>query len=350
MSLLLPPLPPTFEAALRDVSARKVEARVAAAQRLGAAVDADERSRALDGLQVLLSDRDARVRGAAVDALHDLSDPKALDALVDRLRDADPMVRELAVLALGVLPNGIAANALREATTSEHPEVRFQAVMSYTEACPDPLPAVVLSRLRDDDARVRAHAARAARALGRTDAAGPLRSAQDDAAPRVRAEAALALHALGEPAAPAALALALEQADLAFEALEAVGDARVHALREPVAALASRVLGPRTRKAAAARALVRLGDDQGVVALREVLTGLRGDGRSLAAQIAGELGLVQLVPELERLCSRPRGADPVVLAEALAALLPRTPDARPGLTLLAQRPDQAGDLARAALG
>jgi hypothetical protein len=110
------------------------------------------------------------------------------------------------------------------------------------------------------------------------------------------------------------------------------------------------VLGPRWRKACAARALVRIGDELGVTALREVLTELRGDGRSLAAQAAGEPGLVELVPELVRLCRRPRGADPLVLAEALAELLPRAPSAREGLALLAERPDRAGELARHALG
>lgn len=348
MSLLLPPLPPTFEAAVRDVSARKVEARLAAAKRLGASSEPERRATALASLRALLSDRDGRVRAAAVEALHELADPACLDALVNKLGDADPLVRELAVIALGALPDGVALQALREATTSEHPEVRFQAVMSYAEASPEPLPAVVLSRLHDDDARVRAHAARAARELGVT-AAASLRAALDDASARVRAEAALSLHACGEVAEPAALAAALDEPDLTLEALDAIGNARVSALREPVAALASRVLGPRWRKAAAARALVRIGDDLGVAALREVLTSLRGDGRSLAAQAVGELGLTELVPELVRLCRRPRGADPVVLAEALTALLPRTDAAREGLGLLARRADQAGELARAAL-
>jgi HEAT repeat protein len=349
MSLLLPPLPPTFEAAVRDVSARKVEARVAAAKRLGGTSEPEPRATALASLRTLLSDRDARVRAAAVEALHELADPTCLDALVGRLGDADPLVRELAVIALGALPDGVAIDALRQATTSEHAEVRFQAVLSYAEAGPAPLSAVVLSRLHDDDPRVRAHAARAARLLGMSDAAAPLRAALSDPAARVRAEAALSLHDGGEDADPEALAVALDEPDLTLEALDAIGAARLSALREPVAVLASRVLGPRWRKAAAARALVRLGDELGVAALREVLTSLRGDGRSLAAQAAGELGLTELVPDLVRLCRRPRGADPVVLAEALAALLPRAETAREGLSLLARRPDQAGELARAAL-
>ena len=349
MSLLLPPLPPTFEAALRDVGARKLEARVAAAKRLGDAAEPEMRVAALAGLRTLLGDVDARVRGAAVDALIELADPRAQGALIERLGDTDATVRELSVIALGALPDGVATDALRAATTSEHPEVRFQAVMSYTEACPEPLPAVVLRCLRDDDARVRAHAARAARTLG-PDAVGPLRAAQDEHAVRVRAEAALSLHALGEPAEPTALAAALDQDDLTLEALDAIGAGRVVALRPLVAALASRVLGPRWRKAAAARALVRMGDELGLVALREVLTALRGDGRSLAVQTAGELHLTELMPELLRLCQRLRDADPTVLAEALIALLPRAEAAREGLAVLAQRPDRAGELAREALG
>jgi HEAT repeat protein len=177
-----------------------------------------------------------------------------------------------------------------------------------------------------------------------------LRAAQEEHAVRVRAEAALSLHALGQAADPTALAAALDQDDLMLEALDAIGAARVDELRPVVVALASRVLGPRWRKAAAARALVRMGDESGSAALREVLNGLRGDGRNMAVQAVGELGLTQLVPELVRLCQRPRGADPEVLAEALIALLPEAEDVRHGLLVLARRPDQAGALARAALG
>ena len=68
MSFLLPPLPPTFEAALRDVRAQGMEARRAAAERLGKA-EADQRSAALAGLLALADDKDARVRAEALSSL-----------------------------------------------------------------------------------------------------------------------------------------------------------------------------------------------------------------------------------------------------------------------------------------
>jgi hypothetical protein len=75
----------------------------------------------------------------------------------------------------------------------------------------------------------------------------------------------------------------------------------------------------------------------------------RSDGRSYAVQIAGELEVVALVPELVRLARRPRGTDPEALVAALARLLPRAESARAGLQLLARRSDAAGVEARAAL-
>jgi HEAT repeat protein len=177
-----------------------------------------------------------------------------------------------------------------------------------------------------------------------------LRDAHDDRDPEVRAEAALALAALGDGSALRGLAEALELPELQLEALDAIGELRVHPLRDAVAALASSVLKPRWLKAAAGRALCRLGDELGVAALREVLRGLRRDGRSYAAEVVGELGLVALVPDLVRLAQRPRGADPLAVAGALGALLPHDERARPGLERLARRSDEAGEAARAALG
>jgi HEAT repeat protein len=348
MTFLLPPLPPTFEAALRDVRAHAMDARRAAAERLGKADDT-QRAQALAGLFALAGDKDARVRAESLVSLRQLPEPSALPLLLERVEDPHPDVRELAVVALGALRGPEVERTLHTLTAHERAEVRFAALQSYVEISAEPDASALLARLTDPDSAVRAMAARCSRVLG-VRAQDALIGALEDADVETRAEAALALCALGDGSGQRGLYEALDLPDLQLEALDAIGTLRVHALRDAVAALASSLLGPRWLKAAAARALVLLGDDLGVAALREVLRGLRRDGRSYAAEVAGELGLVALVPDLVRLAQRPRGADPVAVASALGALLPRDARARQGLERLARRADEAGATARAALG
>jgi HEAT repeat protein len=343
----LPPLPPTFEAALRDVRARKLEARMAAAAAL-ADPPAARRADALSGLLELAADRDARVRGAAVKALQMLGDRGALPELIARMEDGDGLVRELAVVALGSLGGRDACDALRTALRSHHPEVRFQAVVSYVEACAAPVLSALKPLLRDEDPKVRANAARSLVRFG-AEARGELQRALDDPEPHVRAEAALALARLGESPDEEALRPALSDPELLPDALDAVARFELRALQEEVAALALSVLKPLPLKAAAARALLRLGDPRGVPALRGVLRAFRGDGRSYAVEIAGELQVRALVPELLRLSRWLRGTDPAALTAALSALLPLEPAARKGLERLARRDDDAGEQARQVL-
>ncbi|HKP63320.1 MAG TPA: HEAT repeat domain-containing protein, partial [Polyangiales bacterium] len=88
MTLLLPQLPPKWSAALRDVQAKRVEARIAAAERLAQPSDEHETEQALDGLERLSNDVDARVRAAAVSALAELTDARTLPVLRARLADS----------------------------------------------------------------------------------------------------------------------------------------------------------------------------------------------------------------------------------------------------------------------
>lgn len=347
MSWLLPPLPPTFEAALRDVRARRPESRVAAAARLGTA-DGEQRDAAADGLQQLAQDKDARVRAAAVRSLQQLAVGGTLPALLQCLEDSDAFVRELAVVAVGAVGGAAACEALRAAMRSRHPEVRFQAVVSYVEACPQPQLSALRPLLRDEDAKVRANAARTAAHFG-DDARAELRMAAGDADAGVRAEAALGLARLGEAPDPDALRCALGDPELLPEALDAIAALELHSLQEDAAIIATSVLKPLPHKVAAARALIRLGDARGLPALRAVLRAFRGDARSSAVQVVGELRLRELTPELLRLAGWLRGVDPEVLVGALAALLAHDPSARRGLQRLARRRDAAGEQARAAI-
>jgi hypothetical protein len=64
------------------------------------------------------------------------------------------------------------------------------------------------------------------------------------------------------------------------------------------------------------------------------MTAFRADGRSLAAEMGGELGIVELVPELVALSERPRGADLETVAHALGELAPKDARAREALEKL----------------
>ena len=127
MAWLLPPLPPNFEAALRDVHGKRIESRLAAAERLGRAEDG-ERPRALAGLFELLSDPQPSVRATALAGLGMLAEPEALPRVLAALRTELPEVRELAALAAAQIGGEEALTALRESLHSDAPEVRFQAV------------------------------------------------------------------------------------------------------------------------------------------------------------------------------------------------------------------------------
>ncbi|MFI5307895.1 MAG: HEAT repeat domain-containing protein [Polyangiales bacterium] len=345
MSFLLPPLPPTFEAALRDVHARTPQARIAAAERL-ATPEPEAAESALEGLLLLCNDDHPRVRASAVRGLRELGDERAIDRLLERLDDADPLVRELAVIALGALPNARARSALRRALRSPHAEVRFQAVASVAEAGDQADLDALMALLRDADAKVRANAARSLTGFGQ-GATAMLREALDDADPNVRIEAALSLARLADASGADALHAALLEPARTMEALDAVGALRLHAAREAVATLAGSALKPLVLKVAAARALLRLGDARGTDALRQVLHAWRSDGRSYAVEVVGELQVAELASEIVKLVQRPRGVDPEVIADALGALLPASPDAaRAGLARLAARHDRAGERAR----
>jgi HEAT repeat protein len=319
MSLLgLPPLRPNFEAAVRDVAANNPALRIQAAERLGDATD-DERVRALDPLRAMLSDRDARVRAAAVVACGRLRSAELSRALIALIDDVSPLVREVAVVALAHVGGEAAIAAVRDALRSDHPETRFQAALSYVELCPDVAePLRVL--IHDEDPLVRANVT-AALALT-TDAASTalLTECVQDHNPQVRRRAAIALANRGNGHGFREVVAALQEADLVLDAIEALGNLGNKDAADPIA---NRVTGPFRSllvKAAAGGALAQLGDPRGVLILRQVLTAWRSDGRNLAVEIVGDLRLTELIPELAQLALTPRGTDPVTLAIARSAL------------------------------
>src|SRR5690606_6495881 len=143
---------------------------------------------------------------------------------------------------------------------------------------------------------------------------------------------------------------ALDDKERVFEAAWALGELKIAAAREPLLKVAQSLLKPLATKAAAAAALVRLGDERGVPLLRSVLRAFRSDARSYAVELVGELGLASLAGDVAALAKRPRGADPLVVAEALGKLAPESLRAREALLTMANRDDEAGEAARRALG
>jgi hypothetical protein len=167
----------------------------------------------------------------------------------------------------------------------------------------------------------------------------------------VRHEAALALAGLGDDRGAAVLMDALDAPEAAIAAAMALGELRVERAREPLAKIAGRFWISPLMRAAVGGALARLDDPRGISALRAAMHALRADGRGLAVMIAGELVLDALAEDVAVLARKPRGADPVVVAETLGRLAPRSAAARAALEDMARGDDPEGAAAaKAALG
>lgn len=346
---MLPPLPPTFEAALRDVHGKKPESRVAAAERLGRA-EQSERERALTGLRQLVSDAHPSVRATAISALGSLAAEDALDLVLAAFSDTAPEVRELAALSAAQIGGEQAVAALRAALRSEAPELRFQAISAIAELAPEHAQNDLLPLLSDADHEVRAQAICGLSSLDAPHLAGHFAGALSDPSQSVRIEAALALAAVADKRGEAVLLRTFGERERMLEVVSALATLGSKAAIEPFAKLAGGLFTSPYVRAALGAALVRLGDERGERALRRVLTGLRADARSYAVELVRESRAGALVPELTRLSSRPRGADLLTVVDALATFAPDIEPARRALTQLAARRDDVGERARAALG
>lgn len=348
------PLTPSLEAALRDVRARSPEARAAALEVLSE-VGPEHRPRAIESARSLLTDPAGIVRVAALVAIGRLRDEDACDAVLARLDDEDPTVREVALISLAELGGERAERAVIAALGSTRPEMRFQAVAAIAALAPDRARGHIVPRLEDPDPEVRAHAAAALASIG--DAPGTRRAIGElleDPIAKVRAEAALALASLGDARAVPQLVHALDDAEHAIEAAEELGrlldcptpESAEPSAREALARLARAVRKPLLLKAAASASLARIGDPRGIQGLRAVLGAFRADGRTYAVTAIGELGLDALAPELAALLDRPRGADPIAIVDALAALEAQSETAAIALARARARNDEAGAHAR----
>ena len=352
MNPFLPPLEPYLDAALRDVRAVGVQARVAAAERLGRP-DAVEVEEAHQGLLTLMGDAAAQVRGAAVQSLALFARADDHEPLVDMLQDSSPIVRELSVMALAAIEHPKRDDALLAALDHAKAEVRFQAILACGELCPTRASDKLIELSREGDPRIRQSAARALTALSEDEGPAHARlvALLTDENTEVRWAAALALATHGHRQALAELLLALEQPRRRLEAVQALAAYKNPEAIEAVSALSKAALKPPLLLAAAGRTLLAQGRrDEAVFALRRALRALRSEGRNHAVETIADGALHELAPELVRLARRPRGVDPELLLQTLVAIAPRCDAAVEALKELARKPSAVGQAAAAALG
>ncbi|MCC7540591.1 MAG: HEAT repeat domain-containing protein [Deltaproteobacteria bacterium] len=354
--MLLPMLPPSIDAALRDVASKDPRSRARAAESLARAGD-DRRAEAVTALRPLVADESGPVRFAAIAALGGLHDLESLDAILERFEDPDALVRQAAVIAAADIGDPRAAAALRAGITDGNPDVRFQAVVSYALLCPEQAVSPLVDALDDGHPEVRANAATALGNLlaDATDAdkgraARALAARLDDSDKNVRHEAALALAVLKDERAGPRLVEALSDPERAIDAAESLGELAYEPAREPLARHALKLMGAPEMRVAAAFGLAKLGDPRGATVLRKTLSAWRSAARAYAVDAVGRLGLAELADAVEPLVERPRGADPVVVVETLGRLAARSSVARAAIERAAARDDEVGIVARRVLG
>lgn len=342
-------LTPNFEAAIRDADSKRGEYRIAAARALGWAGDED-RERAAEALEPLFDDELAPIREAALEAAAELSLPRFCEP-ASRLLVDDPHVgvRHAAACVLGALGGGAAHERLVEASADPRADVRFSAIVGLGLLA-DPVDTeILLPRLGDEDAEVRAISADALGVLGALDAQDAIAALLADPCPEPSRSAALALAKLGDVRAIPRLRQLIGERDWALDAIVALGSLGAEEARDDLAYLSGRFFGNQIIKAAAAASLYQLGDPRGEEGLRSVLRAFRPDGRGYAVERVGELGIASLGEELAALARRPRGVDPVALAQALARIEPASEPARQALARLEVQHGPQGEAIRHAL-
>ena len=181
--------------------------------------------------------------------------------------------------------------------------------------------------LNDPDDEVRLVALECMRELGAKSQAEAIAALLEDPSDRIRFGAALALAVLGDSRGASTLRAALD-GERAFDAAIALGDLEDSDSLTDLAGMAHRRFRSPILRAAAARALVRLGDPRGVRVIGNILRSWRIEARQFAVQLVGELGLISLLPDLSKALQRSSNTEQQVYATTLEQLAPKSAEAR----------------------
>ncbi len=295
----------------------------------------ERREEAIDGLLTLASDKRGEVRAIAYETLGELGETRALESLLDGFDDPDPAARQAAVLAAGRVDPVQSLDAIAALLYEERPEMRFSGLWTLHETGLA-TPSHVVTGLRDPDPEVRQLAAQCVRDAQIVECRDHTAELLSDPSPDVRFAAACALAALGDSSGASLLREALGSADRAFDAAIALGDLRERGAVGDLTKLAHHRFRSPIIRAAAARALVLLGDPAGTAVIRRLVRSWRIEARQYAVELVGELGLVSLVPDLEGAMRRSAGRERPVYVSTLEQIADQSPEARRLLASLRQ--------------
>ncbi|MFO8073111.1 MAG: HEAT repeat domain-containing protein [Polyangia bacterium] len=305
---------PRPEAAIRDVESKAAESRWLAALAL-AREDGDLRDEALRSLNHLARDSVAEVRA------------QALEGLAEQVRRG----------------GCFAAETFRDALRDESGDVRCAAVEAL-DLFSDDFEGELVELLGDDEAAIRAIAARRLGEAGAARAADALAERLLDEDEVVRWEAALSLAALRDERACEALVSYLRSnAETAARAALALGEIGAPSCVPPLRETARRrFVGPELR-AAAAVALSRCGTGEGNELLGRMLKAPGSRTRMAALGALARLPVRGIVAEAGALISARRSLEASLAIETVALLA--TCDRGPALDELRFRLDGLeGDL------
>jgi HEAT repeat protein len=240
--------PSTVDRTARDLSSPDLALRRRAARQLAALPATSIRRLA----PVALSDVDADVRVAALEALESARAPGLGERVAAWLGDPEARVRRAAAEALARMPYGPAVAALGRILADPDPTVRVAAAKALGRSGERAAVGPLLGRLDDAEPEVREAVTLALARLGDPSAVVPLVGKIQDSRPNVRRSVAVALGALGDARASSALALALRDNDevVRIAALGALGRIRAEDAVVTIASLLEDERRPDVREAA----------------------------------------------------------------------------------------------------
>jgi len=331
---VIPPLAPTFDAALRDVRAQQPRFRGAAATRL-AEPPSERRDEAIEGLLSLAADEVGAVREAAYESLGELGAVEALSTLLEAFDDEHMGARQTAVLAVGRIAPEQGADSIADLLDDPRPEMRFSAIWTLSYLGAEQSNRIARA-LGDADEEVRVLAIQCLGELGSTDSVEAIASSLEGSSDAVRFAAATSLATLGDARGAPTLRASLAQPDRAFVAAVGLGDLEDRDSLAALSRLATHPWRSPILRAAAARALVRLGDPTGTEVIRKLVRSWRIEARQYAVELVGELGLTSLIPDLARAFPKSRSNERPVYETTLEQLAPKSAEAMALLASLRQ--------------